>query len=81
MWMSVLEAARYAHCGNDAFRALVAQGKIPSYPSLNGSKRGHRVVSTEDVDAYVRSQGACEAVPGPDAVPARVRASYGKAVA
>lgn len=35
MWMSIAKGARYACCDNVTFRAMVMQGVIPRYPSLN----------------------------------------------
>lgn len=73
MWMSVNQGARYAHCAKDAFRSLVVTGRIPSYRSLSSERA---MVSSEDIDEYVRAQGALPTLPPPDCVPAR-----GKAVA
>lgn len=73
MWMSIPQGAKYAHCETTAFRALVMTGEIPSYRSLSSTRS---MVSSEDIDAYVRAQGPLPTLPSPACVPAR-----GKAVA
>lgn len=70
MWMSIAKGARYACCGNVTFRAMVMQGIIPRYPSLNPNS-SREVVSSEDIDAAIRARGAMPALPSPDCVPPR----------
>lgn len=70
MWMSIAKGARYACCDNVTFRAMVMQGVIPRYPSLNPNS-SREVVSSEDIDAAIRARGAAPALPSPDCVPAR----------
>ena len=53
-----------------AFRAMVMQGVIPRYPSLNPSS-SREVVRSEDIDAAIMARGAVPALPSPDCVPAR----------
>lgn len=67
MWMSIAKGARYACCDNVTFRAMVMQGIIPRYPSLNPNS-SREVVSSEDIDAAIKARGA---MPSPDCVPAR----------
>ena len=48
MWMSIAKGARYACCDNVTFRAMVMQGIIPRYPSLNPNS-SREVVRSEDI--------------------------------
>ena len=68
MWMSIAKGAKYACCDSVTFRAMVMQGIIPRYPSLNPSS-SREVVSSEDIDAAIRARGAMPALPSPDCVP------------
>ena len=70
MWMSIAKGARYACCDNVTFRAMVMQGVIPRYPSLNPNS-SREVVRSEDIDAAIMARGAVPALPSPDCVPAR----------
>lgn len=70
MWMSIAKGARYACCDNVTFRAMVMQGVIPRYPSLNPNS-SREVVSSEDIDAAIRARGAAPALPSPDCVSPR----------
>lgn len=70
MWMSIAKGARYACCDNVTFRAMVMQGVIPRYPSLNPNS-SREVVSSEDIDAAIKARGAIPALPSPDCVPSR----------
>ena len=54
MWMSIAKGARYACCDSVTFRAMVMQGVIPRYPSLNPNS-SREVVSSEDIDAAIRA--------------------------
>lgn len=69
MWMSIAKGARYACCDNVTFRAMVMQGIIPRYPSLNPNS-SREVVSSEG-SAAIKARGAMPALPSPDCVPAR----------
>lgn len=70
MWMSIAKGAKYACCDSVTFRAMVMQGVIPRYHSLNPTS-SREVVSSEDIDAVIRARGAMPALPSPDCVPAR----------
>lgn len=70
MWMSIAKGAKYACCDSITFRAMVMQGIIPRYPSLN-PKSSREVVSSEDIDAAIRARGAAPTLPSPDCVPPR----------
>lgn len=70
MWMSIAKGAKYACCDSVTFRAMVMQGVIPRYHSLNPTS-SREVVSSEDIDAAIRARGAMPALPSPDCVPAR----------
>lgn len=70
MWMSIAKGAKYACCDSVTFRAMVMQGVIPRYHSLNPTS-SREVVSSEDIDAAIRARGAMPALPTPDCVPAR----------
>lgn len=70
MWMSIAKGAKYACCDSVTFRAMVMQGVILRYHSLNPSS-SREVVSSEDIDAAIRARGAMPALPSPDCVPAR----------
>lgn len=70
MWMSIAKGAKYACCDSVTFRAMVMQGVIPRYHSLNPSS-SREVVSSEDIDAAIRARGAMPALPSPDCVPVR----------
>lgn len=70
MWMSIAKGAKYACCDSVTFRAMVMQGVIPRYHSLNPAS-SREVVSSEDIDAAIRARGAMPALPSPDCVPAR----------
>lgn len=63
-------ALRLLRQRNVTFRAMVMQGIIPRYPSLNPNS-SREVVSSEDIDAAIRARGAVPALPSPDCVPAR----------
>lgn len=70
MWMSIAKGAKYACCDSVTFRAMVMQGVIPRYHSLNPTS-SRVVVSSEDIDAAIRARGAMPALPSPDCVPVR----------
>lgn len=70
MWMSIAKGAKYACCDSVTFRAMVMQGVIPRYHSLNPTS-SREVVSSEDIDAAIRARGAAPALPSPDCVPPR----------
>lgn len=70
MWMSIAKGAKYACCDSVTFRAMVMQGVIPRYHSLNPNS-SREVVSSEDIDAAIRAHGAMPALPSPDCVPPR----------
>lgn len=70
MWMSIAKGAKYACCDSVTFRAMVMQGVIPRYHSLNPNS-SREVVSSEDIDAVIRARGAMPALPSPDCVPVR----------
>lgn len=70
MWMSIAKGAKYACCDSVTFRAMVMQGVIPRYHSLNPTS-SREVVSSEDIDAAIRARGAMPALPSPDCVPVR----------
>lgn len=70
MWMSIAKGAKYACCDSVTFRAMVMQGVIPRYHSLNPTS-SREVVSSEDIDAAIRARGAMPALPSPDCVPPR----------
>lgn len=70
MWMSIAKGAKYACCDSVTFRAMVMQGVIPRYHSLNPNS-SREVVSSEDIDAAIRARGAMSALPSPDCVPPR----------
>lgn len=70
MWMSIAKGAKYACCDSVTFRAMVMQGVIPRYHSLNPTS-SREVVSSEDIDAAIRERGAMPALPSPDCVPPR----------
>lgn len=70
MWMSIAKGAKYACCDSVTFRAMVMQGVIPRYRSLNPTS-SREVVSSEDIDAAIRARGAMPALPSPDCVPVR----------
>lgn len=70
MWMSIAKGAKYACCDSVTFRAMVMQGVIPRYHSLNPTS-SREVVSSEDIDAVIRARGAMPALPSPDCVPVR----------
>lgn len=70
MWMSIAKGAKYACCDSVTFRAMVMQGVIPRYHSLNPTS-SREVVSSEDIDAAIRARGAMPALPSPDCVPTR----------
>lgn len=60
-WLSPREAARYARTRLETMEALLRSGAIPCYPSLSSRMpgavaKGDRVVSAEDIDAYIRSE-------------------------
>lgn len=66
MWMSIAKGARYACCDNVTFRAMVMQGVIPRYPSLNPNS-SREVVRSEDIDAAIMARGAVRRCPRPTA--------------
>lgn len=71
MWMSIAKGARYACCDNVTFRAMVMQGVIPRYPSLNPNS-SREVVSSEDIDAAITPPASTITPPAsPDCVPPR----------
>ena len=70
MWMSIAKGAKYVCCDSVTFRAMVMQGVIPRYHSLNPTS-SREVVSSEDIDAAIRARGAMPALPSPDCVPPR----------
>lgn len=70
MWVSIAKGAKYACCDSVTFRAMVMQGVIPRYHSLNPTS-SREVVSSEDIDAAIRARGAMPALPSPDCVPVR----------
>lgn len=70
MWMSIAKGAKYACCDSVTFRAMVMQGVIPRYHSLNPTS-SREVVSSEDIDAAIRARGAMPALPSPNCVPPR----------
>lgn len=70
MWMSIAKGAKYACCDSVTFRAMVMQGVIPRYHSLNPTS-SREVVNSEDIDAAIKARGAMPALPSPDCVPPR----------
>ena len=52
-WLTVKEAAAYLHARESRIRDAVAGGELPAY-ICDGNERG-AIVSTDDLDAYVRS--------------------------
>lgn len=70
MWMSIAKGAKNACCDSVTFRAMVMQGVIPRYHSLNPTS-SREVVSSEDIDAAIKARGAMPALPSPDCVPPR----------
>lgn len=60
-WLTVPEAARYVRARDEAVRRAVASGELPAWRRPGG--RSPAIVSTEDLDEWVRStfeSAACE---------------------
>lgn len=57
-WMTVKMAAQYAHLSQELIRRAIHAGDLAAYikPSINCSERRQYRISTEDVDAWMRSQ-------------------------
>lgn len=57
-WLNVTDAARYVHVKRERMRQLIASGEIESHMVGAG-----KVVHTDDLDAWVRSQPTASVLP------------------
>lgn len=57
-WLSISEAAAYVRTSPANIRSLVADGAIPSYPSVTMRLGGRpdRVIAKTDLNEYMRSE-------------------------